>query len=356
MRFSFSISIVTILLFGCSTELSEDEQHLIGLLFLQESLPMKIDTHQTLTDVSVNKNGDWVYKYVIDFNALKKIYSATHGNIEDKRYIELRKQSDYVESLKIYQKSPEMIRIRNKNIKLIYQYYDLNGKHLYTNKVPSSDMANIISLNTKETVSNKSKLDINAEIDRDNFSTYSQKKYVTHQVVPNNVPAKTLGINNKVKPEDKLGRDLIREVNPIDGKMRPSRANLAQEALQRRLIENDNRYTQTQIRQKRIEDNKNDTIQAILDSLNCGGNHKGINVYGWSNVEKARALIGNTTSVKDLSIKQRNILSAWRTYNLKAIPTYKGVYRNGYKVGNQDQLAKPRPDDDRFNYRGQNID
>ena len=125
---------VALLMVGCG-ELSEDEQHLVGFILLKKNLPLKMGSNQTMTDISINSNGDWVYTYEINYEALKKIDSELLGEIDDKTYLEIRQKNDYGTSFEIYKNSPDMARLRKKNIRVIYKYFDLNGKHLYTNIV-----------------------------------------------------------------------------------------------------------------------------------------------------------------------------------------------------------------------------
>jgi hypothetical protein len=166
------------------------------------------------------------------------------------------------------------------------------------------------------------------------------------------VPQPTPVESNRIRSRDpKTGPGPRIEQNPITPrKTQPNRSRFEDERVSRILQDDENREILRDARRQRTKDNMYDTLQAVLDSLNSGGDFDGINVDGWSNLDKAKEAFKGITDPDQLDRTQLNQLRKWREFNQKDIPdnAYKGEYRDGYKVGNENQLPSADPDDPRL--------
>lgn len=149
------------------------------------------------------------------------------------------------------------------------------------------------------------------------------------------------------------------KVNPIDGSEEPNREHFKDKRVEGILAEDERVETLRDARRKRSKNNQNDTLQAVLDSINSGQSRDGIDVSGWKSLDKARKFFEGVQNFDDLTPRQRGVLEAWRNSNLTNAPEekYEGEYRDGYKVGDESQLPSADADDPRLkNYQSNKND
>lgn len=151
LRFSLFISFILVL--SCSNELSEDEKQIASLFLLKKGLPSKLNSYLKWTDISINSKRDWVYTYETDYEALRKTDSAIIKVIGEEKYLETRKKGLYGVALENYLNAPDMIYFRKNKIDCIYNHHDLDGKLLFSFKVPGFKEKSI----TKTKISNEEK-------------------------------------------------------------------------------------------------------------------------------------------------------------------------------------------------------